>query len=181
MSTEKNISGLEQLNAKLMTLIGGLANLRPMYNEIGMFLVSVTQRNFVLQGRPDRWKESIRAKNTGGQTLRDTGALMNSIIAEPTDNGVEIGPSGVVTKFARILGEGGVITAKNAPYLMFRIATGMRKVDKSGNPLKRPVATFGFVRVKSVTIPPRPYLYVPPEDEERAARIAIAYLGGELA
>lgn len=174
------VSDLERLNQKLEAMISGLSRLRPLYNEIGMFLVSVIQKNFIAQGRPNKWIESIRARNTQGQTLRDTGTLMNSIVGEPTDSGVDVGPSGPVAKYARILGEGGVITAKNAPYLSFRVATGMRTVGKRGTPLKRPVATFGFIRVKSVTIPPRPYLYVPPEDEEKAMKIAAAYLEGLL-
>ena len=171
---------LAPLNERITALIGNLSGLRPLYNEVGNFLVSVIQRNFIEQGRPERWKPSKAAVAREGQTLRDTGVLMNSIIAEPTDSGVDVGPSGPAAKYARILGEGGVITAKNKPYLMFSVMSGYRKTNKSGAPLRRPIAEYGFVRVKSVTIPGWNYMYVPPADQEKIAEMAAAFIGGKL-
>jgi phage virion morphogenesis protein len=37
------------------------------------------RQNFREEGRPEKWKKSIRAKATGGKTLSDTNVLRNSI------------------------------------------------------------------------------------------------------
>jgi len=144
------MDGLTQLNGRLEAMLKNAENVRPLYGEIGMFIVGVIRQNFIAQGRPERWLPSVRAKVTGGQTLRDRGTLMNSVVSEVTDKGIEVGPSGPASVYARILGEGGTITAKNAPYLTFRMPIGMRKTGKSGKEFKKPVAVYGWFRVASV-------------------------------
>ncbi|MCL5266714.1 MAG: phage virion morphogenesis protein [Bacteroidetes bacterium] len=170
---------LMEVNGRLAAILQNAVNLRPLYEEIGMFLVGVVRQNFIAQGRPERWAASVRAKVTGGQTLRDTGALMNSIVSESTDKGVNVGPSGPAGKYAAVMGEGATITAKNAPYLTFRMPIGMRRTNKTGKDLKKPAASYGWFRVKSVTIPARPYLYIPPAEEDKVAQIAADFLRGE--
>ena len=60
-----------------------LANLdtHKMFDEIGAAMVASTQLRFVgqhdIDGNP--WKASWRAQMQGGQTLRDTGRLMNGL------------------------------------------------------------------------------------------------------
>ena len=178
------VDGLTQLNGRLMAMLKDVDNLRPLYDEMGMFLVGVVRQNFIDQGRPEKWMPSVRAKVTGGKTLRDTGALMNSIDHESTDKGVKIGPSGPAAKYGAMMGEGtaglpgGVLKPKNPDgFLMFSMTTGMRKKSlKTGALLKHAVEQSSFIKVKEVAIPARPYLYIPPEDQAKVAQMAIDFL-----
>ncbi len=178
------VDALTQLNGRLMAMLKDVDNLRPLYDEIGIFLVGVVRQNFIDQGRPEKWTPSVRAKVTGGETLRDTGALMNSIDHESTDKGVNVGPSGPAAKYGAMMGEGtaglpgGVLRPKNPDgFLMFTMTTGMRKRSvRTGALLKRAVEESSFVKVKEVTIKGRPYLYIPPEDREKVTQMAIDFL-----
>jgi phage gpG-like protein len=178
------IDALTELNGRLMAMLRDADNLRPLYDEIGIFLVGVVRQNFIDQGRPEKWKPSIRAEVTGGQTLRDTGALMNSIDHESTEKGVAVGPSGPAAKYGAMMGEGtaglpgGVLRPKDPNgFLMFTMTTGMRtRSAKTGVLLKRPIEEGSFIKVKEVKIPARPFLYIPPEDQEKVTRMAVEFL-----
>jgi len=80
--------------------------------------------------------EAKKNFNKSGKPKVRTGTLRRSIKSGVSNNTAWIG-SDVV--YARIIEKGGVITAKNKPYLSFQI---------DGKWFKK----------KSVTIPPRPYL-----------------------
>jgi phage gpG-like protein len=86
----------------------------------------------------------------------------------PTNPWATIGTN---TIYARIQELGGIIRAKNRPYLVFRINTAVKIYSKSktvkvggskyefgGNRLKNNQNIYSWVRVKQVTIPPRPFL-----------------------
>lgn len=90
------------------------------------------------------WPESLRATEQSGQTLVDKGRLRDSITYEAGAREVELG-SNVI--YARIHQLGGTITAKTDKGLSFSLA-----------------GDGGFVNVQSVTLPPRPYLGIGPED-----------------
>jgi len=64
-----------------------------LFDEIGAGLVNSVQHRFLtgtgVDGNP--WKISWRAKLQGGETLRDTGRLMNSYTHNVLSSGVEVG------------------------------------------------------------------------------------------
>ncbi|ENU56860.1 phage virion morphogenesis protein [Acinetobacter guillouiae] len=91
------------------------------------------------------WKKSWRAKVQGGQTLRDTGRLHNSIIAKVQGNTISVGTN---VKYAPILHFGGTIKPKSGKYLTFKTPTG------------------GWVKVKAVYIPPRPFMGISVDDSQ---------------
>lgn len=115
------------------------ADLRPALRTIGRLGVNQTRRRF--QGGVDpNGKTWVKGRKTSGQTLILKGLLLRSIHeTEPDQSGVEWGSN---LRYARIHQEGGTILPKTAGgRLTFKVAGG-------------------WVSVKKVTIPARPYLGV---------------------
>ncbi len=154
-----DVQGLDIVNAKLerMLAIGGLD--REAFLELANILKSEMQENFRVGGRPQPWPVSGRVRAFGGQTLRMTGRLMNSLTAFADDTG-----GGVSTNliYARIHALGGVIRAKAGKLLAFRVPLGLTTTSASGKQLKTPKKNYGFVKVQEVTIPQRDYRYISP-------------------
>lgn len=98
-----------------------------------------TRLRFHDQQGPDGtpWEPSLRVKLNGGDTLRDTGRLMNSITHRTGSDQVEIGTN---VLYAAMMHGGGTIRATGDGYLKFRVAPGV------------------WASKKSVTIPGRPFL-----------------------
>jgi hypothetical protein len=120
---------------------------------------------------------------TGGQTLRDSGTLMNSVAWQVgTDNMVSVGPTAVGRDHLtdpRILGAliyGTTIKPKNAKYLAFKIAGPMRTTSRSGRQLKTAQNTFHEVRAMQVVLPPRNVFYVPPEVYTACGNVILGFL-----
>ena len=124
---------------------------------IGETLVSSTVRRFEEGKDPDgnAWEPTGR----GGQILADKGRLKSSMVYEAGPDMVVWGSN---VEYAAIHQYGGEIKAKNGPYLTFKIASG------------------NFVRVKSVTIPARPYLGVSKDDKEEIRYMMRAYIARGL-
>lgn len=139
-----------------LTQLAGL-NTAAMFDEIGAELVSSTQRRFTgqhdIDGNP--WKQSWRAANQNGQTLRDTGRLMNSITHNVLANGVEVGTD---FEYAHVLHFGAEIYPKTAEYLTFAVGGQYRKS-------------------KHVSIPPREFLGIDAEDEQNILDIIGRHIG----
>lgn len=129
---------LAEINASIDKLLK-VGKTRDLMENIGGIFRDETLRNFDREQAPDgsKWKKSRRAKSQGGQTLRDTSVLRNSINYRVTsDTEVEIGtnvPYGPVHQY------GAVVNAKTSKYLSFAIAGG-------------------WAKKKSVTIPARPFI-----------------------
>lgn len=85
----------------------------------------------------------VRKKFGGGQTLTKTGELRDSITSSASSTTATIGTNVV---YARIHHFGGRIQAKNKPYLAFATPSG-------------------FAKVKSVSLPSRPFLPISPDGE----------------
>lgn len=89
---------------------------RTWLGPVGAAIANNTRLRFTSSQAPDgsTWKPVLR----GGQPLRDTGQLMNSIHSELADTSVTIGtPLG----WAIVHQKGMTINAKSAPYLRFKI------------------------------------------------------------
>lgn len=138
-------------------IIAAGGDLTPMLDEMGSYLVLSIDRRFETETGPggNPWPKSIRALVQGGQTLTDSGRLRGSITHNVLGgNAVEVGTN---VAYAGIHQMGGTITAKNAPYLTFRIGGQ-------------------WVRKKSVTIPARPFLGIDDADETELLAIAEDYV-----
>jgi len=131
----KDIGGASQY---LDGLKAKLANLAPVYNEIGTALVEETRTGFATSTDPygTPW---LPLKMRAGQPLRDTARLMNSITHVADNEGVEVGTN---VAYAATHQFGATITPKVAPWLVFQ-------------------GPSGTVFTKQVTVPARPFLPTP--------------------
>lgn len=127
-----------------------------LFDEIGSGLVSSVQDRFFtghdVDGNP--WQMSWRAMVQGGQTLRDTGRLMNSYTHNVLSNGVEVGTN---VEYAAYLHYGATIMPKTGQYITFAVAGQYRKV-------------------KQVVLPPRTQLGLNAEDEEMVLDIVGSFI-----
>lgn len=131
---------------------------KAMFDEIGAYGVSSTQMRFIDQSDVDGnpWKQSWRARLQNGQTLRDTGRLMNSMTYNVVGDGVEWGTN---VEYAATMHYGAMIYPKTAGYLVFQVAGNWRKVKK-------------------VEIEPRTFLGINNEDDESILNIIGRHIGG---
>ncbi|MEJ0012794.1 MAG: phage virion morphogenesis protein [Bauldia sp.] len=153
-----DVGGYERTLASLGALVGRVEHPRPMWDAIGGSLVVSTQRRFEAGRAPDGsvWPPSIRALAENGKTLIDTARLMQSITHNATDDGVEVGTN---VLYAAIHQFGGVVRAKNAPKLRFRLLGVWHSADQ-------------------VTIPARPFLGLDQDDEGEIVAIAEDFVAG---
>ena len=128
-----------------------------LYSALGDILLDGVhdrfKRGVAPDGRP--WQKSWRAIAQNGQTLRDTGRLLNSIITITKKNNVIVGTD---VLYAKLMHYGGTIRAKSKPYLVFKTPTG------------------GWVKRKSITIPARPIFGVSEDDAQNMLTAIEEYL-----
>jgi len=151
----------ELVGAPLDDLRRKLNDLTDLHDEIGMYLVSSTQQRFEDGQAPNGsyWLPSARSKEDGGQPLTDRKHLSDSITYEADEDGVEHGSEMI---YAAVHQFGALIMPKDpGGYLVFR-------------------AGDGFVKVKFVTIPARPYLGINAEDERVIIDITQEYMAEPL-
>jgi len=127
-----------------------------LFDEIGAGLVNSIQHRFLtgtgVDGNP--WKISWRAKLQGGETLRDTGRLMNSYTHNVLSSGVEVGTD---VAYAPHLHYGATILPKNGQYITFAVGGQYRKVKQS-------------------ILPPRTQLGLNAEDEAMVLEIVGSFI-----
>jgi len=131
-----------------------------LFDEIGAGLVNSIQHRFLtgtgVDGNP--WKISWRAKLQSGETLRDTGRLMNSYTHNVLSSGVEVGTDVV---YAPHLHYGATILPKNGQYITFAVGGQYRKVKQS-------------------ILPPRTQLGLDAEDEVMVLDIVGSFIDEHL-
>ncbi len=158
------VRGIDIVNAKIerMLAVGGLD--REAYLELANILKSEMQENFRVGGRPTAWKPSERVRRKGGQTLRLTGRLMNSLTAFADDTGGGVGTN---VKYAAIHNFGGDIVR----HAHSRIGVEFRRPKRGKFAGKQIFAKRGTGSIKKnisvgqyiITIDPRPFDYISPQ------------------
>lgn len=130
-----------EIRGALLRLLALGNNPAPAMQDIASVGESATRLRFRTQIGPDgkRWKPSLRAQIQGGRTLTKDGHLSGSVSAS---HGRDYAEWGVNRIYAAIHQFGGVIRAKSAGALKFKLPGG------------------GFAVVKAVRMPARPYLGV---------------------
>jgi len=86
-------------------------DLAPVMREISGDMLDSVHENFAREGRPNPWKKSRRAAETGGHTLQDTNRLYRSITARSDANSAMVGTN---VKYAAIHHFGGTIKKKES-------------------------------------------------------------------
>ena len=143
-------SGLERL-------VGRLAEKSPLMARLAGYLEASTRQRWSTQQGPDGhpWKPSIRARVTGGLTLKLSGQLLDSISSAHTDETAEVGTNKI---YGPMMHFGGEVSAKSGGTLKFRIPG------------------VGWRSPRQVKIPGRPFLGVDHEDEDQIGKIIFDYL-----
>ncbi|MFW2102965.1 MULTISPECIES: phage virion morphogenesis protein [Acinetobacter] len=147
MADSIQMHGQEKLQEFMRRVLDRVEDPSKLWHDISDLLVfNVQQRIKTGIGTDDKpWQKSWRAKVQGGQTLRDTGRLYNSIFAKVQGNKISVGTN---VKYAPILHFGGTIKPKSGKYLVFRTPMG------------------GWRKIKAVYIPPRPYMGISVDDSQ---------------
>lgn len=158
---------LQQFNKTFGEMLSRANNPRKPLTEIGVMMVSEQQENIRVEGRPETWEKSGRAKREGGQTLRDSGTLMRGIIFEVGDRSVSSGPTMVgkdhITdpRVMMLLAFGGEVKR-------LRDASGPVKKGRPRQDRKKSVGTVHY--------PKRDYTYIPPDATETFGQIMQSYI-----
>ena len=149
MTDSIQFHGQEKITQWLNKVLKETKDITPLMREIGAILeLNTKERINAGIGVDDKpWQKSWRARVQGGTTLRDTSRLYNSITSRVEGGGKKIS-TGTNVLYARLMHFGGTIKPKSGKFLTFKTPTG------------------GWVRVKSVTIKPRPYLGVSVDDSQ---------------
>jgi phage virion morphogenesis protein len=147
--------------AGLNRLAWRLADMTPVMDAIGQYIVASTMERFEKGEGPDGfpWRPSQRARETGGQTLIDTGRLRSSLSADAYADRVDVGTNLI---YAAIHQAGGTIRPVNAEHLVFRIGNRTIFADQ-------------------VDMPARPYLGINKDDQDEIAGIVEAYIEAAVA
>ena len=126
-------------------------------DAIGLTVAENTRLRFLDGVDPDGnpWEPSVRAKVQGGETLRDTGVLMNSITHQVGNDFVEVGTN---VPYAIPLHFGATIRAVGGGYLKFNIPG------------------VGWVQKREVVLPARPILGINEEDQIEVATLINNFL-----
>lgn len=127
--------------------------------------VKSVKQNFIQGGRPIKWEPSVKSKKNAGTKTLIISHAMSKITAETgnTNSGVVITlrPGVLAKAYSRIQQEGGTIQRK-ARSIRFRTnKTG--RIIFAKNSHKR-ITKETMSKPYSITIEPRPYLIIPPED-----------------
>lgn len=157
-------------------MIARASNPRKPLTEIGALMVSEQQENIRVQGRPEQWEPSQRAKREGGQTLRDTGTLMRGIIFEVGDRSVASGPTMMgrnhITdpRAMALLAFGGEVQRYARTELFVR---NRKKRGKNRGQYKRGTTAGrgNTIGAHVARYPRRDYTYIPPESYQTFGEI----------
>jgi phage virion morphogenesis protein len=146
-----NIVSDSPVVAILQSLVIEGAAKNKLLGDIGAAAVEGARLRFNDQVSPDGkpWIPSYRAKAQGGQTLRDTGRLVNELNHEVAGDSVFYGSN---LHYAAPLHFGAQIKATGGLYLKFKIAGR-------------------FYQKKEVTLPPRPFLGISKDDEQSVLEV----------
>ena len=158
MADSIQFHGQEKITQWLNKVLKQAGDHSSLMHNIGSVLEHNTkQRINTGIGTDDKpWQKSWRARVQGGTTLRDTSRLYNSIKYQIVGGKRVVVGTNVI--YAPLMHFGGIIKPKNGKYLTFKTPTG------------------GWVRVKSVTIKPRPYLGMSVDDSQEVLFAIEEYL-----
>ncbi len=113
----------------------------PLMKKIGGLLLDAVEENFEKEGRPEKWKKSIRAQLQGGKTLQDTGRLAKSIVLVYDKKKAVVGTNLVyaaIHQFGGKAGRGLSVNMPARPYLQLTDKE-ISKIIKAG---------FNFLEIK---------------------------------
>ena len=125
---------LAEVAAALRDMRRMLIDTDPLMDEIGEIIVSQAQDSFENQEAPDGtpWEPSQRALAEGGQTLVDSGQLLDSISSEVLPDEVVIGSNKVyaaIHQFGGEAGRGHAVTLPARPFVPDEDSVDMAEIN----------------------------------------------------
>lgn len=168
--------------ANLGGLIARAGQAQPMFEDIGMALVTSTHHRFDAGIAPDGspWPPSLRVIAHGGKTLVLSSRLLRSISYQASPTGVEIGTNVVYAAIHQFGGE--INQGSRTAVLHFKTnkRTGQSRFAKPGKADRARKAEIG---ARTIRMPARPFLGLDENDPRTITNIVENYLsaGGQLA
>lgn len=166
ITLELRHQAFDQAIARLRAVTDDLADAG---RAIATVLENSVRQNFEEGGRPNKWQESKRAREQGGQTLRDTDRLYNSITAafDAANNQVRVGTN-VVYAPAHHFGAHQTVVQHVREHVAIRN-------QAFGRPMTpRPVTVRAHDRTMPLKLPARPFMMIQSEDWETIGDIVQA-------
>ena len=147
MADSIQMHGQEKLQEFMRRVLDRVEDPSDLWREIAAIVTNNTRQRFRTNiGVDDKpWKQSWRAGLQGGRTLANNGHLRDSIFAKVDGSRITIGTN---LKYAALMHFGGVVKPKKGKFLKFQSPLG------------------GWIFLRSVTIPARPYLGISVDDSQ---------------
>ena len=184
-------SGVQAALDRLRQTLPEQGDMSPAMRSVARAMLTGTQLRFRSTRGPDGtpWPASRRAATEGGQTLSMSGDLRRSITAAHSSTTAMVGTNKV---YAAIHQFGGVIRAKNGPFLAIPITPQARKARSPRNMPELRVwqtikgqyvmgtdnGTVHFLLRRQVTMPARPFLGLSDGDRTEVLRVLQQHLDG---
>ncbi len=143
-----------------------------MLQDVGVYVLSSFQRNFVEQGRPVPWKSSRRSIEQHGQILRDKGRLMNSITMRVYEKSLKVGTNviyGAIHHFGGEIDKEVTVKSHVRYFKQIKASIGNRRPTYS-------TVVKAHTMKMNTTMPKRPYLMIQDSDWQPIKDIAYRYL-----
>lgn len=171
------LEGTDAVRKALASVADGLSQARPLWQQIGAEVLKSTQRRFGTGTAPDGnpWPPSLRALAEDGQTLVNSGRLLDSLNYQATDSQVEVGTNVI---YAAIHQFGGDVHHKARKQVLNfkahartgKILRGFRSKSKSNLSMQADVGAH------DIRIPARPFLGLDDQDEVAVIKVVEDYV-----
>ncbi|WP_316200408.1 MULTISPECIES: phage virion morphogenesis protein [unclassified Bradyrhizobium] len=158
-----DLSGQAQALGVIADAIGRLSNPLPMFEDIGMALVTSTHHRFDLSRAPDGspWPPSLRVIQGGGKTLILSWRLYRSITFQASPTQVEVGTNVIYAAIHQFGGD----TDQGAREAVLHFKTNKRTgVSRFAKPSKADRARKATIGARTIHMPARPFLGLDADD-----------------
>ena len=161
-----------QIKDLLSKLAARANNMQPGMQSIGETIRTSIERNFAQEGRPEKWKKSLRAKEESGQTLSDTARLRRSFTVAAKKDSVIVGTNVIYAAlhhFGAKKGRFGTVQAN--------VREHVRHIAKAGK-TSTVRAHKRKMKLPRGDIPARPFIMVQNEDWTEIRAMLEDYMTG---
>jgi phage gpG-like protein len=164
--------------ASLGDLIARTGNPTPLFENIGLSLVTSTQRRFDtgvgVDGSP--WPPSLRVIAHGGKTLVLSARLYRSITFTASATGVEIGTNVIYAAIHQFGGDINQDARKQTVHFKTNKRTGQTRFSKAKGSTSHKEVTIG---ARVIHMPARPFIGLDDDDDAEILRLGEAWLAGQ--
>lgn len=171
------LTGAGQAMSAIAGALARLSNPTPMFEDIGLALVTSTHHRFDTSRAPDGspWPPSLRVRKRGGKTLVLSSRLFRSITYQASATQVEVGTNVIYAAIHQFGGD--IDQAERTAVLHFKTnkRTGVSRFAKPG---KADRARKAQVGARTITMPARPFLGLDQDDPRTITTVVETWLKG---